>query len=663
MPENKLIEAEEPLYLSIKELFTSDLYEIPIYQRNYAWDEKEIIQLLQDIIDCCAEEKKTKIKKEYYLGNLIIYKNNEIFETIDGQQRLTTLTILLNLIKNKYPNIDLSWYKKLNLRFDCRIRSTNTLNYLYNCDNLEDKECNAEIKQGYQIIKRNISNLLKKQGLVIAEFCSYLFERVFILRIFVPYDTDKNQYFEIMNSRGEQLEKSEILKAQMLKILDENEIYTFNLIWESCSNMEKYVQYGFNKNDQRELIFDQNWDNFICKEFSDINKILQNTKKELETDESIKDILSSPVNHYQILYDANKKQTFETGSRYSSIINFSNFLLHVLRIQTKEDIPLDDKRLLDIFKKYLDDDTAKHNFVRQFGYSLLKCKFLYDKYIIKRDYGRDHWSLHRLKYENKNESYVNTFNENENDNKGINREILMLLAMFHVTTPSLVYKHWLNGALKYIYYEEKIEAEKYKKYLENLAKAFLFDRFLAKDEIDYYPIIYQNNGVPKENPITDESKLNYESNVENFVFNYLDYLLWQDYKNEKKYFKIEGKDFVDPRIENFEFTFRSSVEHYYPQHPYPNPDDKMEDEYWLHDFGNLCLISSSKNSRLSNYMPNTKKDYYIGSNPEIEKKLTIDSIKQRIMMEYPVWNINVNGENVIKTHSEKMIEALGLVRR
>lgn len=79
---------------------------------------------------------------------------------------------------------------------------------------------------------------------------------------------------------------------------------------------------------------------------------------------------------------------------------------------------------------------------------------------------------------------------------------------------------------------------------------------------------------------------------------------------------------------------------------------KGQDAYWLDNFGNLCLISGSKNSRLSNFMPAAKKDYYTGSP-------TIDSIKQRIMMEYDDWDINGgNCKNEIEEHGNKMIDIL-----
>ncbi|MDD5462728.1 MAG: DUF1524 domain-containing protein [Methylococcales bacterium] len=82
----------------------------------------------------------------------------------------------------------------------------------------------------------------------------------------------------------------------------------------------------------------------------------------------------------------------------------------------------------------------------------------------------------------------------------------------------------------------------------------------------------------------------------NFVFNYLDYLLW-----------LERKD-QHPVVKEFEFTFRSSVEHFYPQHPMEG-HPVLESEA-LHEFGNLCLISHSKNSRLSNFPPKAKMAHF-----------------------------------------------------
>lgn len=668
---------KQPTYYSIKTLLGSDDYVIPIYQRNYEWGEPQITQLIQDIVDYILKSKVSENKPKYYIGSLIAYERklegSVIYETIDGQQRLTTLTILLNVIKNEYSTIDLSWYNKLNLSFDSRKVASNTLSFLFNNDSLDNKECNVAIQQGYYDAKKSLAKILTDNKLSIDEFCNYFFEKVTILRVLVPEDTDLNHYFEIMNSRGEQLEKHEILKAKMLEILeDDNLKYAFNLIWEATSNMEKYVQYGFSVA-QRDKIFgikkDNEWNSLVDIDtlFSSLKitreQEFENINNDIDEKESTIDDLLKPdtKDYYGLLFADKKKQSDnESPDRFNTIINFANFLLHILRIQTKSDIPLDDKRLLELFDPLLKNEDKKE-FVKQFGYNLLKSKFYFDKYVIKREFvkGTDHWSLKRLKwYDGNKVSYVNTFDaDNAETNDGTNREILMLLSMFHVSNPTLVYKHWLNASLKFVVeYSGTNLSNDYKTYLENLAKAFLNDRYLANNQKDFFEIIYTNKGEQKNSATDiDTNKLNQGTAVENFIFNYLDYLLWQDYRTNKNYFKIKNEQqaFADNRVKDFEYTFRSSVEHYYPQHPI---DENLilqgQNAEWLDNFGNLCLISGSKNSRLSNFMPTAKKDYYTGSS-------TIDSIKQRIMMEYEHWDTNgSNNYNEIKEHCKKMMEIL-----
>lgn len=652
---------KQPKYYSIKTLLGSDDYVIPIYQRNYEWGEPQITQLIQDIVDYILKSKVSENKPKYYIGSLIAYERKlegtVIYETIDGQQRLTTLTILLNVIKNEYSTIDLSWYKKLNLSFDSRKVASNTISYLFNGQTLDNKECNVAIQQGYYDAKKSLAKILVDNSLTIEDFCNYFFEKVTILRVLVPEDTDLNHYFEIMNSRGEQLEKHEILKAKMLEILeDDNLKYAFNLIWEATSNMEKYVQYGFSVAQRDELFGKNNWNNLVSKD--DVYLKLQiptanQTTVETLTISQLLEKTTKPISE-------SSSTTDESPDRFNTIINFANFLLHILRIQTKSDVPLDDKRLLELFEPFLKNEDKK-DFVKQFGYNLLKSKFHFDKYVIKREFakGTDHWSLKRLKwYDGNKVSYVNTFDaDNAETNDGTNREILMLLSMFHVSNPTLVYKHWLNASLKFVVeYSGTNLANDYKTYLENLAKAFLNDRYLTNNQKDFFEIIYTNKGEQKNSATDiDTNKLNQGTAVENFIFNYLDYLLWQDYRADKNYFKIKNEQqaFADNRVKDFEYTFRSSVEHYYPQRPI---DENLilqgQDAVWLDNFGNLCLISGSKNSRLSNFMPTAKKDYYTGST-------TIDSIKQRIMMEYEHWDTNgSNNHNEIKEHSKKMTELL-----
>ena len=78
--------SEEISQLSIRELLNGGVdYVIPMYQRNYAWDEGEITQLIQDVIDYLPDGR------HYYIGTLVVYERKcskpTVFETIDGQQR------------------------------------------------------------------------------------------------------------------------------------------------------------------------------------------------------------------------------------------------------------------------------------------------------------------------------------------------------------------------------------------------------------------------------------------------------------------------------------------------------------------------------------------------------------------------------------------------
>lgn len=623
----------------IKELFNEQYkYIIPIYQRNFAWSEGEIRQLILDIADA------TENTDNYYIGTLITYdRGNNLFEIIDGQQRLTTLSILLSFIKNedRYKKYITENYN-LNLTFDSRKNSTETLQALYNKDKNDIEKYTREnqnsITEGYTICKKVLPEILKekikdnKDKFNENKFFEYLFNNVNILQVTVLEDTDLNHYFEIMNSRGEQLEMHEILKARLLKKLDnENDKFIFNLIWEACSNMERYIQFGFK--DLRDVIFQNDWNSLISeKELYSIDYKVNNSN--IDKKEKTIEYIINPEN--KISNGENDKEDNEEQELFNSIINFPNFLLHVLKIQVSnknEDIPLDDKRLLKTFDKFLKNkDNSENekekikNFVKSFGYNLLKIKFLFDKYIIKRELKSDNWSLKQLQLseDKKSNYYKDSFSKNdidEEDDKSINKKILMLLSMFHTSYPTLIYKNWLNNVLKYLYdNEENINAENYKNELKKLAKEI------------YNNII--NNGE-------NISILDIGTGVPHFIFNYLDYLLWEDGAYEK--YLGDNKTFIE-KIKNFKFTFRSSVEHYYPQHP---NSIKYLDKNELDNFGNLCLIGRSQNSRLSNVSPDEKRKYIQANNKDI------DSIKQAIMMSYKEWS-----DKEIEKHGEEMKKLL-----
>lgn len=648
----------------IKQLFVEqllhgdDLYRIPMYQRNYAWEEGEITQLIQDVIDYCSHHNS----QHYYIGTLVVFERKDhqpeiyatmdgqqrptkIYETIDGQQRLTTLSLLLSYLKNE-GEPKRSWNTRQVLDFECRPLSQKTFSAIFNnqIDTLPAGDINPSILNGYRIIQKVLPQKILENKTSQETFSHYLLKHVCIMRVEVPHDTDLNHYFEIMNNRGEQLEKHEVLKSRMLEMLNrlpdeerQKSKSCFHRIWEACANMEKYIQVGFPPK-QRKKVFDPDGKSFRPKNFKQVQDIISQEAEHKEESKSLKEILDGLKKH-----DSQNFRDEKSPERFSSVINFPNFLLHVLRVLVGKDVPLDDKRLIPIFEeKLLKHGTPED--VECFGYALLKCKYLYDHYILKREFirGSDGWSLKRYKWVEKEQKddegayYVNTFGDEEGQDDA-NRRILMLLAAFHVSAPTLVYKHWLSAALYWLYKTSEVNYKPYLDHLESVARSFVFDRFLGgRDQASYDQMTFE----PGERVESSEKNLFHNERLDeklsfgkienNLVFNYLDYLLWLEHKDNSI-------------IKAYEFTFRSSVEHYYPQHPLPG-HAKLEEKV-LHSFGNLCLLSHSKNARLSNFMPQAKKEYY--------KNNSIDSIKQYLMMQFDVWD-----KKAILEHGKDMKDVL-----
>ena len=249
-----------------------------------------------------------------------------------------------------------------------------------------------------------------------------------------------------------------------------------HLVWEACANMEKICANGILPK-QRDAIFGaKDWSRF------DLNGLVALREKVTQPTDGFPDRGSEQTLDEiigQARGDFKTSKDDEAPERFNTVINFPNFLLHVLRVQTELDVPLDDKRLISTFEfNVLKGDDAAEK-VKKFTFDLLRCKFLYDQYIIKREFikGTDGWSLKRLSRDLQGKPYYkNTFGD-EDANGSDNRRILMLLSAFHVSTPTLVYKHWLNAALHYLFKAEIVIADTYLNHLESVAQAFVFDRF------------------------------------------------------------------------------------------------------------------------------------------------------------------------------------------
>lgn len=581
-------------------------YVIPRYQRAYAWEDKEIIQLIDDINDSIGD---------YYIGSLVVAKvkgkgKEETYEVVDGQQRLTTLYLLLHYLVSCG-----GWEGEVGktLSFDCRPNSNYTLTHiqglLLDRNSLADNEDRLEqsILNGLKVIEQKFT----VGDVIDVEAFIERLKSVILYRIEVPEYTDLNRYFEIMNTRGEQLEQHDILKAQLMGYLsNRREQEFFSRVWNACSDMTGYVQMHFAK-EEREKIFGGGWNEEPSDDWDDYEECLameQGGDKKVSIKSILKPSFSVEVADGMLEHD-------KTPIRFDSIIGFPHFLLHVLRVflsvegismdEEKElGSLLDDKRLLNDFNEVVSYGRMggkrikdnKGGFARRFILFLLRSRFLFDQFIIKREYAGDNqegdWSLKELctsgAWSAKKPYYVNTRlryeNEWEKTYAPRNKECLMIQSALRVSYTSPKVMHWITRLLEWLFDDETV-LPKLTDEAERIAAEAVQEGFL--DEGDY------ELGVQ----------------TPHIVFNYLDYLLWkEDNRKDKKY-----TDFV--------FEFRNSVEHWYPQHPSEGSSEAWDGR---DTFGNLCIISRSVNSKFSNLLPGSKMMSF-------ERMVQRGSLKLRIM--------------------------------
>ena len=594
--------------LSVKDLFSQGKYTIPIYQRNYAWSMEQVDQLIQDVANASSKNSTNN----YYVGNLIVDRHNDgVFETIDGQQRLTTLFIILSALR-AIGTLPVDFFTDdACIDFEHRDNSRESLRRVFNGEmkeiNPEEEESNSvelHILDIYKSTIKELPRLCRECGVNTAKFTSHLLENVIVLRIEVPLGIDKNHYFEVMNSRGVQLEQHEIVKAKLMeKLCIESDRKAFEIIWEACADMDRFVQMNFSAN-CRPIIFGETWMEYPQTDFYVISRSLNTVSKDNDVEQrSLRSLIDDfnsgkPGNGH----NGGQQEKILADDQFYSIINFPSFLLHVLKIlRPKSDIAFYDKWLVDTFDEILKKEKDQDKFAKDFASCLLKCRYLLDKYVIKRNKD-DIWGIFEMATTLSNGSRHayprNTFGNEDVIDSG--NEVVLVLSMFHFSTPAMNYKNWLNGALTYLYEatsDGDITMEDYLGHMKSLAKAYMVDWYLCPathGPIEFMNIIHENNGVPTHSiaDISDDELkkiINNGTNVDAFIFNFFDYLIWR--KNNRK--------------KEFHFTYRTSVEHFYPQHPTGgvqlNPDGPF-----LNSFGNLCLISTSMNSKFTNKLPAAK---------------------------------------------------------
>ena len=217
--------------LSMLEFLKNNEYiNIPRYQREYSWEKGNIKTMLNDI------------HKDYYLGNIISYKDNKCSEIIDGQQRIITTFLILIAIRNITDDSRLKDTIKEVIYHDneCKLKlkdrigsvGRNILNYILDDEeNIPDSVKKYSEIQNYNFIKKTIKSMDLK------EVYNNLINSLIVEISFTKSVSDAHEMFVNVNTKGKPLTEIEILKSQLFKyLLSRPESDSYKEKWQEMLN-------------------------------------------------------------------------------------------------------------------------------------------------------------------------------------------------------------------------------------------------------------------------------------------------------------------------------------------------------------------------------------------------------------------------------------------
>lgn len=571
-------------------------YSIPMYQRLFEWREPAIEGLLADLKSSMTIKGKDAA---YYIGMLTSTAENEL---VDGQQRFSVMTLIGIMMAAKSGSVEVreAWTRFLlvdpstpRIYYEARDEDNAYLRWKLGLGESTGYD-NTRMTRGLEAIGKFLDEEFSTPE-DMDEYCMYVFKHLTVFISVLPeaYKAKAlNKYFEAMNSTGKNLENHEILKVDILKKLspDCDEV-KFTRIWNAVADMDKLLIRKREWNHETDSQCQDRYrkcfsitkdidtfnvqDLFNDKEGSSLLNDLTNTNKALRSDAlRIADIRFSENE------DVKKPEERRLSEGYRSMLSFSEFLLQVLYLVSPPDESVNvtdffDTNLLnrtfeDARKK--DPSFSSEKFIR----ALLHYRILYDYFCIR--------------IANKSEDYKLEMMDGDSESEE-KRRVIMYESMLHVASSSKSYYLWVSTLLSTVSDKPGISFSRLLKVLKD-----------RDNEIREWDDL--------KNPGT---RMTYE-HIDRYWFWRLDYHLWENRETlfrDDSYLSNFSK--FKKLVDKYTFKRSRSIEHVSPQHPEGMPPIKK-----LDNFGNLVMISSSFNSKLSNSSYHVKRGYIEDCEDNIE---------------------------------------------
>lgn len=242
---------------NVRSLLANTKYGIDYYQREYRWGHAQVDQLWDDLDRVFETSRKRRSGsrdvaryERYFLGSIIISETASARFIVDGQQRLTTLTLILIALYRRLPDgqqrsalaqLVYSWHagrESFNLQVDDREACMSALYHGRepDTDEVSTSESAGNLFEQYQRLEERVDGLVYGQDSDqertretadlerLAVFADWLIENVYLVEVTASADADAYAIFETMNDRGLSLTPVDMLKSYLLSRIDDREV-------------------------------------------------------------------------------------------------------------------------------------------------------------------------------------------------------------------------------------------------------------------------------------------------------------------------------------------------------------------------------------------------------------------------------------------------------
>jgi uncharacterized protein with ParB-like and HNH nuclease domain len=242
--------------LSIDKLF-ADFYAVPDFQREYVWQPENVEQLLEDIFDELYDENGSVVPNaEYFIGSIVVYEDaGGIFQLIDGQQRTTTLFIILCVLQERLGHLStlqsLILHKKMNPmtaeeepHYRVRLLYSDAIDALeriaaHDLDGVEMLEQTKSVtnltaahEEAKSYLNERLGEDTKKWSRFFVDFTT----RVKLIRVLTPSQAGALRVFETINATGVGLTPMDLLKNLLFRNVRESDFQKVTANWKEMAD-------------------------------------------------------------------------------------------------------------------------------------------------------------------------------------------------------------------------------------------------------------------------------------------------------------------------------------------------------------------------------------------------------------------------------------------